>query len=132
VFFGCGEFPEHELYRERKVKDLSLWEKNLGPGWYVDKKVIDEYILLSIKNEEGVYDPESLVDAEILVFKKEEEKLQYLIARRKHIDGNFFNFICRFSDGKQFRSGDINNDSNEETVFLAYIKTFLKEFEIVF
>jgi hypothetical protein len=132
VFFGQGQFPEFELYRDRTLKNMSLWTDELVPGWYVDKKVIDDYVLLSFKNEEGVYDPEKPVDAEILIFKKSEGKAQYLITRRRHIDGNFYNFLCRFSDGKQFRSGHINNDSREKEVFLSYINTFLKEFEIVF
>lgn len=132
VFFGKGQFPEYELYRQRTINDISLWEKELEPGWHVAKKEVDNYVLLSVQNEEGIYPPDSPVDAEILVFKKAEGNVQYLITRRRHVVGNFYNFICRFSDGKQFRSGDINDHREEKEVFSSYINTFLKEFEIVF
>jgi hypothetical protein len=132
VFFGQGQFPEYELYVERTLQNKHLWVDELAPGWYVDKKVIDYHVLLSVKNEERVYAPDAPVDAEILVFNRKKAKVQYLLTRRRHIDGNFYNFLCRFSDGKQFRAENINNDSGEEEVFSNYINTFLREFEIVF
>ena len=132
VFFGHEQFPEYELYRGRTLKNISLWEKELEQGWKVARREIDDYVLLSIENEEGIYSTGLPVDAEMLIFKQAKDAIQYLVARRKYIDGNFYNFLCRFTDGRQFRSGDINNYTKGTEVFSSYINTFLKEFEIVF
>lgn len=132
VFFGQEKFQEYELYRGRTLKNISLWGKELEQGWNITKREVDDYVLLSVENEEGIYSLGLPVDAEMLIFKKTEDCLQYLLTRRKYIDGSYYNFLCRFREGRQFRSGDINNYTKGTEVFSSYMNTFLKELEIVF
>jgi len=131
VFYGCGRFYEYKEYKTRTLSTRYFWEKKLDKGWHVVRCEMDNHIFLNIENKERFYPPDLPVDAEILIYEKGNDDPKYLITRRRCSDNNFYNFLCRFIDGKQFRTEDMNNFNDERSVFYSYINTIEKEFELV-
>lgn len=132
VFFGSETFLEYEAYRKRTFKTRYKWEKTLEEGWYISRIYVKDHVFLILESREGHYQPGCSPDVEVLAYKRSENAPEYLIKRRKCRDGNLYNFMCRFSDGKAFRTQDINNSSDGSEIFASYAVTFEKELETVF
>lgn len=131
VFRGKKSFYEWEIYKERSINDVEAWEGQLAWGWYTEEHDIANYRVLLFRNKNHYYQPNIASDAELLIYRTDKEHPEYLMVRRRGIDDNFYNFLCRFRDNIQFNTGVINNFTEELPVFGCYLDTMYRELEIL-
>jgi len=131
VFLGKKSFYEWEMYKERSINDVQEWKDQLACGWFAEEHDIAKYKILIFRNEEHYYRPDIENDAKLLIYRKAGEYPEYLLVRRKGMDGNFYNFLCRFKDSMQFNTGVKNNFTEELAVFGCYLDTMYRELEIL-
>lgn len=130
VFWAKKSFDEWEIYKERSIDDIQTWKDQLAWGWFAEEYDIGKYKVLFFRNEKHYYQLDVASDAKLLIYQEHEECPEYLLARRRGMDNNFYNFLCRFRDNMQFNTGVKNNFTEELPVFGCYLDTMYKELEI--